>query len=31
MKLVDRTQYKIPITKPVLNEKSSPAQGVGLL
>lgn len=31
MKLVDRIQYRIPIVKPVSNEKSLPAQGVGLL
>jgi hypothetical protein len=31
MKLVDKAQYKIPITKPILSEKSTPAQGIGLL
>lgn len=31
LKLVERSQYKIPITKPQLNEKSTPVQGIGLL
>jgi hypothetical protein len=31
MKLVDRNTYKIPTSKPIISEKGSPAQGVGLL
>ncbi len=31
MKLVDRNQYKIPTTKPVISDKSAPTQGIGLL
>lgn len=31
LKLVDRTQYRIPIVKPPSNDKSLPAQGIGLL
>ena len=31
MKLVDRSQYRIPIVKPIPNEKALPNQGVSLL
>lgn len=31
MKLIDRTQYKIPVVKPAPNDKAPPAQGVGVL
>ena len=31
LKLVDRSHYKIPITKPQLNDKTAPLQGIGLL
>ncbi len=31
MKLVDKAQYRIPIVKPVSNDKSLPNQGVNLL
>lgn len=31
MKLVDRTQYKIPTVKPVISDKSAIVQGIGLL
>ncbi len=31
LRLVDKSQYKIPITKPQLNDKTPPIQGIGLL
>ena len=31
MKLVDRGQYRIPVVKPVINDKALPIVGVGLL
>lgn len=31
MKLVDRAQYRVPVVKPVVNDKVLPIVGVGLL
>ena len=31
LKLIDKSHYKIPFVKPQINDKSLPAQGVGLL
>lgn len=31
MRVIDRTQYKIPTVKPTLNEKTLPNQGISSL